>query len=122
MRQQYNRLIHRAMRAGAVRQIDDDLVGVIDKTLYLPGTPSVVVRELGSRQLVEVPRSEVATLARRLTAAGYTDTKRAVLDALGLIRLRQRTSDYLDECLEYTWRPQPEDGDPATPAKENGGT
>jgi len=105
MRQQYNRLIHRALRAGTVRQVDDDLVGVIDKTLYLPGTPSVVVRGLGPRQLIEVPRSEVATLARRLEASGTGDTKRAVLDALGLKRLRQRTSEYLDECLDYTWRP-----------------
>jgi len=92
-----------------VRQVDDDLVGAIDKTLYLPGTPSVVVRELGPRQLVEVPRSEVATLAQKLTATGLTDTKRGVLDTLGLKRLRQRTSEYLDECLDYTWSEAPKD-------------
>jgi hypothetical protein len=31
--------------------------------------------------------------------------KRAELDAYGLIRLTAKTSTYLDECVNYTWRP-----------------
>lgn len=104
MRQQYNQLIHRALRAGTLRQVEDDLAGVVDKTLYLTGTPPVIVRELGPRQLIEVPRSELAMLARMVGSSDPSATKRAVLDALGLSRMGQRTSDYLDECLRYTWR------------------
>jgi very-short-patch-repair endonuclease len=107
MRQMYNRLITKGLRAGSLRQIDDDLVGVIDKTLYMPGSPEVVVRELGSRSLMEVPRSEVATLTKEMGNHAAQATKREVLDAYGLVRLAQRTSDYLDECLSYSWRPVP---------------
>ena len=116
MRQQYNRLVRRALQAGSLRLIDDDLPGMIDKTLYLPGTPPVVVRELGPRKLIEVPRSEVATLAGALGIPDPAATKRAVLDAFGLIRMRQRTSDYLDDCLRYTWRPPLTDGSDAADA------
>ena len=104
MRHRYNRLVSRAIRAGDLSQIDDDIEGVINKTVYLPQSPEVVIRELGPRQLIEVPRSEVASLSQAVQGASVDATKRAVLDALGLIRMRQRTSEYLDECLSYYWR------------------
>jgi very-short-patch-repair endonuclease len=90
MRHRYNSLVSRAIRRGALAQVEDDIPGVIDKALYSPGSPEVVLRSLGPRQLVEVPRSEVATLARELRGADVNATKRAVLDAMGLIRMRQR--------------------------------
>jgi len=64
------------------------------------------VRELGPRQLSEVPRSEVAKLIRYLGLEGAPDdvVKRAVLGAYGLVRLSARTSQYLDECLSYRKR------------------
>jgi hypothetical protein len=65
----------------------------------------VLVRELGPRQIHEVPRSELVTLITELGVNGEPSrTKRAVLDALGLVKLTQKTSDYLDEWLRYQWR------------------
>ena len=98
-----------ALRAGTVCGIDDGMPLGDEKTLYLPGTPPVLVRELGPRQLSDVPRSEVAAL---IDGLGLNDAdpdviKRAVLDSYGLVRLTAKTSAYLDECLNYTWRPAP---------------
>ena len=97
----------KALRVGTFCGIDDGLPLGDEKTLYLPGTPPVVVRELGPRQLSDVPRSEVAALIDGLGLNGGDPDviKRAVLDAYGLIRLTAKTSAYLDECLNYTWRP-----------------
>ena len=63
-------------------------------------------RELGTRQLSDVPRSEVAELIRLLNLEGSSAdvVKRAVLNAYGLVRLTPKTSLYLDECLSYRWR------------------
>lgn len=96
-----------ALRAGTFCGIDDGLPLGDEKTLYLPGTPPVLVRELGPRLLSDVPRSEVAALIDELGLNGADPDviKRAVLDAYALIRLTAKTSAYLDECLNYTWRP-----------------
>jgi len=97
----------RALRVGTFCGIDDGVPLGDEKTLYLPGTPPVLVRELGPRQLCDVPRSEVALLIDGLGLNGADPDviKRAVLDAYALIRLTAKTSAYLDECLNYTWRP-----------------
>jgi hypothetical protein len=67
--------------------------------LRMPDAPPVVVRELGTRELVEVPLDEIAELMRRLNAARQIPDdqalKRAVLDAYGLIRLTARADEYL---------------------------
>lgn len=107
MRHAYNQLIHRAVRVGKLREIQDALPGQINKTLYGPEQPAVIVRALGPRQLHEVPQSEIVELIRLLGLDGAEPnaTKRAVLDSLGLFRMTQKTNAYLDECLQYTWSP-----------------
>jgi hypothetical protein len=76
---------------------DDDVVHPLD-------SPSVRVRELGTRTLDEVPLDEIAALIARLRAArgvhGETDTKRAVLGAYGLVRLTGRADEYLGLALD----------------------
>jgi hypothetical protein len=95
-----------AFRTGALNQLNDDLLLPYDKTLYAPGQPPVLLRELGTRQLSDVPRSEVAELIKLLSLedASADVVKRAVLNAHGLVRLTQKTSLYLDDCLSYRWR------------------
>ena len=67
-----------------------------DEIVRLPDTPAVMVRELGPRELIEVPLDEVAELMRRLQAAGHgDDLKRAVLSTYGLIRMTARAEQYL---------------------------
>jgi hypothetical protein len=103
MRRLFHKATREALSAGDIRQLDDEITALDEKTLYAPGNPTVLVRELGPRQLSEVPRSEVAKLIRylRLEDADDDVVKRAVLSAYGLVRLTARTSQYLDECLTY---------------------
>ena len=105
MRRAFHAATRQALHTGALHQLEDKLVSQDEKTLYIPGKPSVLVRELGPRQLSDVPRSEVAKLIKYLYPEGAADdvVKRAVLHAYGLIRLTARTSQYLDECLSYRW-------------------
>src|SRR3712207_6031207 len=72
-----------------------------DEVVRLPDTPPVVVRELGPRELIEVPLDEVAELMRRLRAAGHGgDLKRAVLQTYGLVRMTARAEQYLTTAEE----------------------
>lgn len=105
MRRIYNRLVNHAVRGGQLAQVQDDLPGQINKTLYVPGTLPVVIRALGPRQLHEVPRSEIHELVKLLEGPSLESqaVKRAILSVLGLTRMTQKTSEYLDECLEYAW-------------------
>ena len=54
------------------------------------------VRELGPRELEEVPLDEIAELMRRLGGGPReAGLKRAVLDTYGLVRLTGRADEYL---------------------------
>jgi hypothetical protein len=78
---------------------------MLDRTLYLPDTAPVVVRELGPRDLLEVPKSEVHALIVGLGMIGDGDTERvsrAVLTAYGLSRLGSRAAEFLLECQRYS--------------------
>ena len=79
----------------------DDAPWQDDDVLRLPDSPPVVVRELGPRELIEVPLDEIAELMRRLQAAGQGgDLKRAVLNAYGLVRMTARAEQYLTTAEE----------------------
>jgi len=116
IRRAFHAATQQALQAGELRQLEDDTFPPDDKTLFVSGKPSVLLRELGPRQLWDVPCSEVAKLIKflRLADAGDDAVKRAVLSAYGLVRLTVRTSQYLDKCLSYDPRrpaPPPVRGD-----------
>ncbi|HEV2753588.1 MAG TPA: AAA family ATPase [Solirubrobacteraceae bacterium] len=74
---------------------DDDVARALD-------APAVRVRELGPRELIEVPLDEVAELMRRRRPAHGEDPaalKRAVLGTYGLRRLTARADAYLETAL-----------------------
>jgi dethiobiotin synthetase len=75
-----------------------------DDVVRMPDSPAVRVRELGPRELIEVPLDEIAELLRRLrTAGGWRDgtgAKRAVLNVYGLKRLTSRADEYLGLALD----------------------
>ena len=103
IRRTFHKATRQALRKGLIRQLDDGITALDQKTLYVPGKPSTLVRELGPRQLTDVPRSEVAKLIKYLSGQGAADDtiKRAVLNAYGLVQLSTKRSQYLDECLSY---------------------
>ena len=102
IRRTFHKATRQALRKGLIRQLDDGITALDQKTLYVPGKPSTLVRDLGPRQLTDVPRSEVAKLIKYLGQGAADDTiKRAVLNAYGLVQLSRKRSQYLDECLSY---------------------
>jgi Protein of unknown function (DUF3320) len=103
IRRAFHKATRQALRKGLIRQLDDGITALDQKTLYVPGKPSTLVRDLGPHQLTDVPRSEVAKLIKYLSGQGAADDviKRAVLDVYGLIQLSRKRSQYLDECLTY---------------------
>ena len=86
-----NSIYHLAREGKVVLEGDDEVI-------RLPDTPPVVVRELGPRELIEVPLDEIAELMRRL--GDQPDLKRAVLNTYGLIRMTARAEQYLASAEE----------------------
>lgn len=73
------------------------------RVLRIRGTPPVVVRTLGPRDLYTVPLNEVAEKMRRLenskSRVSTEELMRHVLDEYGLVRLTTNTEAYLREAL-----------------------
>jgi dethiobiotin synthetase len=90
-----------------VREADVPWQG--DDVARMPDHPEVRVRELGPRDLIEVPLDEIAELMRRIRAAqGIADDmglKRAVLTTYGLVRLTARADEYLGLALDLAGEP-----------------
>ena len=84
----------------------DDIPWQGDDVLRMPDQPAVRVRELGPRDLDEVPLDEIAELVRRIRgASGYTDPaelKRAVLNGYGLRRLTSKADEYLGLAIDLS--------------------
>jgi dethiobiotin synthetase len=80
-----------------------------DDVVRMPDHPEVRVRELGGRELIEVPLDEIAELMRRLRAArGVNESdglKRAVLNVYGLVRLTARADEYLGMAFDLAAEP-----------------
>ena len=92
------------VRTGKWLRIKDRISDPPEATLYLPGQPAVLVRTRGPRELQEIPRSEIRSLVDQLELPqGDPEVKRVLLRQLGFVRLTERTSQYLDECLRYSW-------------------
>ncbi|HWC26082.1 MAG TPA: AAA family ATPase [Solirubrobacteraceae bacterium] len=82
----------------------DEVPGQGDDVVRAPDAPQVRVRELGPRDLTEVPLTEISELMRRLraahTATRPNELKRAVLDTYGLRRLTARADEYLGAAVD----------------------
>lgn len=103
-RQALDRACHAAVQAGKVvaanplgREEPEQLV------LRVPGSPQLVLRERGPRELDELPPDEVAMLLRSLGGAtGHVDVetlKKRARDRLQYGRLARRVNEFLDQCV-----------------------
>ena len=77
-------------------------------TLYLPGTPSVVQRRRGDRDLEHIPPTEVAAVARQILdhnpGVNDSELKRLLLTAFERVRLTTNASAFLDDCIAIARR------------------
>ena len=92
-----------ALRRGLLQQIKDDIISPTAKTLYLPGTPPVVPRRRGDRELEHIPPTEVAAVARHIlhhdTGISDSELKRLLLIAFERVRMTTSASAFLDDCI-----------------------
>jgi hypothetical protein len=93
-----NSIYHLAREGKVVLVGEDEAPWQRDEVVRLPDTPPVVVRELGPRELIEVPLDEIAELMRRL--GPQDDLKREVLNTYGLVRMTARAEQYLSTAEE----------------------
>ena len=81
--------------------------GEIQQVLRLPGSPRVVVREIGTRDLYEVPLNEVAALMKlrleRHPNASHEGLMRYVLDTYGWKRLTDKARTYLTAAIRLMY-------------------
>jgi hypothetical protein len=74
----------RGVRTGQWLRIKDRVTNLSGATLYAPGSPPVVLRQRGPRELMDIPRSEIRALMDALELKGSPgELKRAVLKELG---------------------------------------
>jgi len=103
-RQALNRAAAAAVRQGLLEADDHALEeGQMIKTLRRPGTPQVVIRGRGDRDLEDIPLTEIAGLISSLRETEQLRTpeeiKRRVLDLYERSRLSASASAYLDQAL-----------------------
>ena len=103
-RRSLNRACAAAVRNGHVVAANPlDRKGQVQLVLRSPGSPNVILRERGPRELDELPPDEIAVLLRSLCEADGTmepeTLKRQVLDRLRWVRLTRNVSAFLDECI-----------------------
>jgi len=97
-----------AVRRGLLQQIGDGISRQPGQTLHLPGTPPVILRRRGDRELEHIPPTEVATLTRHIlgqdTSISDGELKRLLLTAYERARLTSNASDFLDDCITLARR------------------
>jgi very-short-patch-repair endonuclease len=97
-----------AVKRGQLKQIQDRLAGRWVKTLYLPRTPSIVLRRRGDRELEDIPPTEVAAVARHIISSDpsvdYNELKRLILTAFERTRMTAPASRFLDGCIALARR------------------
>jgi hypothetical protein len=100
-----------ALRRGLLQKIKDGVTSRSGAILYLPGTPPVVPRRRGDRELEHIPPTEVAAVARHILDrdAGISDSelKRLLLIAFERVRMTKPASDFLGDvradCVRIQW-------------------
>lgn len=100
-----------AVRRGLLEQISDRVAGRTMRTVHLPGTPPVVLRRRGERELEHIPPTEVAAVARHILAEGPqisdTELMRVLLSAFERVRLTSNATAFLDDCIAIARKQRP---------------
>ena len=93
-----------ALKKGLLEQIRDNMTNRSVRTLYLPGTPPVIQRRRGDRELEHIPPTEVAAVARHILDRPWlndSELKRLLL-TFERVRLTTNASAFLDDCIRLS--------------------
>jgi very-short-patch-repair endonuclease len=95
-----NRALFSLQPSVHLEEIENPLTHWPQRVARVAGTPAVMVRELGPRDLYTVPLNEIAAAMSwalgNLRPIGDDELKRFILDAYGLVRLTPKVGQYLD--------------------------
>jgi hypothetical protein len=76
--------------------------------VHLPGTPPVILRRRGDRELEHIPPTEVAAVACHILSQdpsiSGSELKRLLLSAYERVRLTSNASNFLDDCITLASR------------------
>jgi hypothetical protein len=97
-----------AVERGLLAQIRDKVAGSTIRTMYLPGSPPVVLRRRGDRELEHIPPTEIAAAARHILAEDSritdADLTRVLLTAFERVRLTSSATAFLEDCIDIARR------------------
>jgi len=97
-----------AIRKGLLCQTGDGKTSQSARTLHLPGTPPVILRRRGDRELEHIPPTEVAAVVRHILSQdpsiSDSELKRLLLSAYERVRLTSNASAFLDDCIALARR------------------
>ena len=100
-----NRLL--AQKQVQVDRFGDPSDEIAQRVLRVPGTPAVTVREIGNRDLYEVPLNEVSTLMKRRLdsqpSASHEGLMRYVLDTYSWRRLTDKARAFLTAAIRLMY-------------------
>jgi len=97
-----------AIKKGLLEQIHDNVADRTVRTVYLPGTPPVVLRRRGDRELEHIPPTEVAAVAGHILTENLqisdVELMRVLLTAFERVRLTNSAGAFLDDCIAIARR------------------
>jgi hypothetical protein len=103
-RQDLNKALFTLSTHVAIEEFDSPETNWPQRVVRLQGTPPVIVRTLGPRDLYTVPLNEVAEKIRRYeemkSRVSAEGLMRHVLDEYGLVRLTTNAEAYLRKALQ----------------------
>ena len=97
LRSTFNKAAFTALENNYLKQINDETPGQMNKTLFAPGNQPVVMREKGSRDVLDIPPSEIKALAKELGISADIDHKICEMYGLPLTDL---ISEFISKCLK----------------------
>ncbi|WP_018296111.1 AAA domain-containing protein [Corynebacterium lubricantis] len=101
-----NQALSRLINDKSIHELNDGKrLGYKDRTFYLPGEPSVVLRDKGPRSISEIPHEELRELMREVFhgsgARDQEELMRLTLAELGFKKLTKNTEQILR--IHYDW-------------------
>lgn len=108
-RSKLDHAVHRLLdqKQAQIDELSSPEEGEIQRVLRVPGSPEVVLRKIGSRDLYEVPLNEVVALMesrlQRIPRASHEELMRFVLDTYGWRRLTDKARTYLTAAIRLMY-------------------
>lgn len=108
VRERLTASLTRCLRGKRIARLQDSVRDPLQRTLYAPGSRTVIPRTAGDRALEDVPRSELQTVINMFPAGlDRDDLYRRVIALYGRKSLTGQAASLLDDAKTYNWELDP---------------